>query len=268
MAVVCAVVSCTDPEVQMVICFSDRNHQFVHDIEAFFRKRVKLREVPISRLGITGQSVLTVVRQKYRADTLRRARTLMSQRRGWGFFHFNSEHFATFAYKGDDFTVSTQVTNLFKHIQKDVAKSGLPAMQTTASIFLHAIKEGSEEVLKEVGDETLTAVGKLSKGAKVYFLPGILIEGTFCCYKMYVAYDQWSKEEISEEQFKGKVIGNVSSSGMSLACGSVGAAVGSVVIPIPVVGGFIGGAVGGMAGSYMGSRLGGAVAQALPGTQP
>ena len=48
---------------------------------------------------------------------------------------------------------------------------------------------------------------KIIERGKRIFYSSVLIEGGLCCYKMYVAYyDQWSKEEISEEQFKGKLI--------------------------------------------------------------
>ena len=87
-------------------------------------------------------------------------------------------------------------------------------------------------------------------------------------YNLYMAYDQWSKGEISGKQFKGKVIHYATLCSMTAVCGSVGATIGSVVIPIPGVGGFIGGTVGMMAGADMGSKLGGFVVQSLPCTQP
>ena len=77
-----ATVSCTDPGVQISRTGTTSLSMTTDGIDVFFRKRVKLHEIPISRLRITGQSVLTVVRPMSRANTLSRAYSLISAREG------------------------------------------------------------------------------------------------------------------------------------------------------------------------------------------
>ena len=49
---------------------------------------------------------------------------------------------------------------------------------------------------------------------------------------------------------------DIGSSAVSLTWGTVGAAIGTVVVPVPAVGMFIGGAVGATVGSFVGAELG------------
>ena len=92
-------------------CFTDKCGQPIHDLGGFFQANVKLCEVYIMRLeSIMQLRSFTVVRQRNKAETLKRAYFLMRQEREWSFFHFNSEHFSSFVVIGE--LQSQQLNNL------------------------------------------------------------------------------------------------------------------------------------------------------------
>ena len=147
---------------------------------------------------------------------------------------------------------------------KQAAREGIKQAvgETAESVVTEGAKqlvmEGSKSVAKETVEETVSTAAKIvngvKNGAKSGVVFGVFVEGVFLSYRLQQSYNQFSREEISERQFRCQVMSDVGSSGGSVAGGAVGAAVGTAVFP--VVGTIIGGAVGGILGSFVGSKVG------------
>ena len=219
------------------------------------------------------------------------ARSILGRK--WNLFHFNSEHFVTWATTGK--AKCHQLVNVAATAQKAVVTgvvTGLAtpevcrAVQSCAKLISGAVaKETAEEaassvtkvaathLMKETAEEAVsktTAVGlgkKMASGAKAGLFGGVVVEGACLAYSVHGAYQQMQRDEISQKQFRHHVVKQTGAAGGSMTGGAAGAAIGSVIILIPVVGTVIGSVVGGVVGSFVGSMVGGATDNAMFGPQ-
>ena len=278
-----AMISNTTRGAKRVICFVNHNGQPVSDVEALLgRKPVTLGEVDLEEVVEMEYGPVAIIRQSNKTRALKSARSILGRK--WKFFKFNSEHFATWALTGD--AKCQQLLNLRNRVQCHVltgaltglvTKEGCSALRKCAKfVFTQSTKEAAEEVVsgtakaaakqltKETAEETVGKVAsvsigqKLASGAKAGCIAGAIVEGACLTYSVYGAHKQMKKGEISKSQFRHHVVKQSGAAGGSVAIGTAGAAVGTVLIPIPVVGTVVGSVVGGVAGSIVGSLVGGA----------
>ena len=282
-----AMVSSTTGAGKM-ICFVNRNGQPVSDIEALlWRKRVRLGEVSMEEVLGMEFGPVAIICQKNRAQALCNARSILG--REWSLFHFNSEHFVTWATTGR--AKCHQLVNVAANAQKAVVTgvmtglatpescrvlkscakliSGAVAKETGEEVASSVTKVAATHLMKETAEEAVsktTAVGlgkKMASGAKAGLFGGVVVEGACLAYSVHGAYQQMQRDEISQKQFRHHVVKQTGAAWGSLSGGVAGAAIASVIIPIPVVGTVIGSVVGGVVGSFVGSMVGEATDNAM-----
>ena len=287
-----AMVSSTMHGTEKMICFVNRNGQPVSDIEALlWGEGVRLGEVSMEEVLGMEYGPMAIICQKNRAQALRNARSILG--REWSLFHFNSEHFVTWATTGR--AKCHQLVNVAANAQKAVVTgvmtglatpescrvlkscakliSGAVAKETGEEMASSVTKVAATHLMKETAEEAVsktTAIGlgkQMASGAKAGLFGGVVVEGACLAYSVHGAYQQMKNDEISQEQFRHHVVKRTGAAGGSMTGGVAGAAIGSVIIPIPVVGTVVGSVVGGVVGSFVGSMVGDATDNAMFGPQ-
>ena len=185
-----AIVSNTDPGAGQVICFANEQGQPVFDVAAFVATLVQHQEICLRKIHIASfkSEHFTVVKQNNKKETLFRALKLLNGQ--FSFLKFNSEHFATKCFMGEE--KSHQIENMKRHIKKHVisgalgtafTKEGrkiihqsvavLPEIWGAANqgakkvvdegmkkVAKEGAKEGTKEVIKEAAESTFTEGSK------------------------------------------------------------------------------------------------------------
>ena len=165
----------------------------------------------------------------------------------------------------------TALKEAAEEVISGTAKTALK--ETAEEVISGTAKTAASQLTKETAEEAVSktaAVGlgkKMASAAKAGLVAGVVVETACLAYSVHGAYQQMKNDEISQEQFRHHVVKRTGAAGGSLSCGMAGAAIASVVIPIPVVGTAIGSVVGGVVGSFLGSMVGGATDNAMFGPQ-
>lgn len=148
-----AIVSNADPGASRVICFANEDGQPLLDIATLFQEgEVSLQEIPVSRLiAVMKSNVFTLVKQEDKISTLMRALQLLTDGLEFNLLRFNSEHFATLAFRGE--AESTQIANLWCHIERHLISGGLAAAGTKEGCklicqLLSVVHQMQNDVLK------------------------------------------------------------------------------------------------------------------------
>ena len=222
----------------MMICFVNRNGKPVSDIEALlWKKGVNLGEVSTEKVLGMEFGPVAIIRQKNRDQALKKARRALD--REWSFFHFDSEHFVTWAMTGE--AKCQQIVNAKAMVKKGVLTGSMTRLAN--KVISNIVKKTGEEMassvtkgaathlMKETAEEAIsktTAVGlgkKMASGAKAGLFGGAVVEGACLAYSVYGAYHQMKNDEISQEQFRSHMVKQTGAAGGS----AIGSAVGSVV---------------------------------------
>ena len=130
-----------------------------------------------------------------------------------------------------------------KYLKKVLFKSS-----TAATVSITALKiaeKAAEEATKKI----------LSCAAKAGFAGGIFVELMSFFMSLYIAKGQRDKGEISEEEFHQFILKRLLGGTGAVAGSTVGAIVGTWLIPFPVVGTFVGSLVGGCCADLIGSMI-------------
>ena len=122
-----------------------------------------------------------------------------------------------------------------------------PTQQIIVGPTQQLTKTAAKEAAKETAEATTTKVGqRMLSGAKAGLVAGVLVEGLSLGYS---AYNAWDKEG---DEFKAHMEKQALKSGGSLAGGTIGAAIGTVIFP--GFGTFAGNLIGSVAGNMVVSK--------------
>ena len=116
-----AIVSSMNPGAEQVICFANKMGQPILDTNGYFDggdailKEVHFREW---RALMADSESFTILKQENKKNTLIRAKELLKKRNRWSMFLFNSEHFMTYALKGE--SESGQLKNILKRTTRHI----------------------------------------------------------------------------------------------------------------------------------------------------
>ena len=114
------------------------------------------------------------------------------------------------------------------------------------------ITQKSAEALTSMS--TLSTLAQRAKdGVKGTLAASALVESGILATKLCWSYGQLKSGEIREEEFREQVVSDVSSTGGSMACTAIGAAIGSMFLP--GIGTAVGSLVGGIVGRNSGEPL-------------
>lgn len=153
------------------------------------------------------------------------------------------------------------IQKMFQEVAKENAlrQAGMSILlrnkETTQQIVEQALKVGKENIAQQAAKEMAEETAK--QGAKrAAFACGAAVEAVTFTASMVSTARKYERGEISKEAFRRHAMKRGGAACGSLYASTVGASIGTAVIPIPVLGAVIGGALGGFLGDYFGSKLG------------
>ena len=130
-----------------------------------------------------------------------------------------------------------------KYVQKVLFKSFCTA--TVSITALKIAEKAAKEAIKKI----------LPCAAKAGFAGGIFVELLSFFMSLYIVKGQRDKGEISDEQFHHYIMQRLLGGTAAVAGSTVGAIVGTFLIPYPVIGTFVGSLVGGCCADLIGSMI-------------